>query len=140
MPAQPTDSWERFNEHRGAGADQGFPRGGGGGIFKKKIENFVHLFFRSTKLIFRALPRHYKDPERPCFGQNICATGKILKKQGEKAVFGARSPLPLLWCFQHLVHVLLRKEASFGLNGSSVSDDSIVPDWEACKRSTWDRV
>ena len=31
-------------------------------IFKKEIESFVDLFSRSTKLIFRTLPNHYKDP------------------------------------------------------------------------------
>ena len=33
-----------------------FSRGGGG--FQKIFENFVDLFFRSTELIFRALPKH----------------------------------------------------------------------------------
>ena len=27
-------------------------------IFKKIFENFVDLYFRSTELIFRALPKH----------------------------------------------------------------------------------
>ena len=30
--------------------------------FQKKFENFVELFSRSTKLTFRALPKHEKDP------------------------------------------------------------------------------
>ena len=33
--------------------------GGGGGGFSK---NFDDLFFRSTKLIFRALPKHFFAP------------------------------------------------------------------------------
>ena len=40
-----------------AGADLGFSRGGGGG-YSKKFENFVDLFFRSTKLKFQALAKH----------------------------------------------------------------------------------
>ena len=43
--------------------------GGGGRIFKKKIsrifknfQEFCRPSFKSTKLIFRALPKHYKDP------------------------------------------------------------------------------
>ena len=32
-----------------------------GQIFEKKIENFVELFFRSTKLIFRALSNHHEE-------------------------------------------------------------------------------
>ena len=45
-----------------AGADLGFSRGGGGG-FSKKIENFDDLFFyRSTKLIFWAFPKHCFAP------------------------------------------------------------------------------
>ena len=44
-----------------AGADLGFSRGGR--IFKKKFENFDDLFFfRSTKLIFRDLPKHCFAP------------------------------------------------------------------------------
>ena len=44
------------------GADLGFSRGGGGGAdFQKKIQKFC-LFFRLTKLIFRALPKYYKEP------------------------------------------------------------------------------
>ena len=40
-------------------ADLGFSRGGGGADFQKVFENFDDLFFlRSTKLIFRALPKH----------------------------------------------------------------------------------
>ena len=33
---------------------------GGGGFLKKKNEIFLDLFFRSTKLIFWALPNHYQ--------------------------------------------------------------------------------
>ena len=41
-----------------------FSRGGGGGMggFSKKIESFVDFLFRLTNLIFRALPKHQKDP------------------------------------------------------------------------------
>ena len=42
------------------GADLGFSRGGAD--FQKKFENFDDLFFRSTKLIFRALPKHCFAP------------------------------------------------------------------------------
>ena len=35
----------------------GFSRGGGAN-FQKSFENFDDLFFRSTKLIFRALLKH----------------------------------------------------------------------------------
>ena len=43
-----------------SGADLGFSRGGAD--FQKIFENFVDLFFRSTKLIFRALPKHCFAP------------------------------------------------------------------------------
>ena len=39
------------------GADLGFSRGGGA-VFQKNFENFDDLFFRSTKLTFRALLMH----------------------------------------------------------------------------------
>ena len=47
-----------------SGADLGFSRGGGGGgaDFQKKMKNFDELFFRSSKLIFRALPKHCFAP------------------------------------------------------------------------------
>ena len=57
------------------GGSRIFSRGGG---FTKKIENFDDLFFRSTKLIFRALPKHCFAP---IFGKFFCAAGKFLKKQ-----------------------------------------------------------
>ena len=62
------------------GADLGFSRGtGGGGVyFQKKIEHFDDLFFRSTKLIFRALPKH-------CFAPILA---KFLKKQSKKPFLG----------------------------------------------------
>ena len=46
------------------GADLGFSRGGGGADFQKIFQNFDDLFFffRSTKLIFRALPKHCFAP------------------------------------------------------------------------------
>ena len=48
-----------------SGADLGFSRGGGAD-FQKIFQNFDDLFFffRSTKLIFRALPKH-------CFGPTL---------------------------------------------------------------------
>ena len=67
-----------------SGADLGFSRGGGGADFQKIFENFVDLFFRSTKLIFRALPKHCFVP---IFGYIFCAAGKILKKQAKNGVF-----------------------------------------------------
>ena len=42
------------------GGSRIFSRGGGG--FSKKFENFDDFFFRSTKLIFRALPKHCFAP------------------------------------------------------------------------------
>ena len=48
-----------------AGAGLGFFRGGGGADFQKFqkcFENFVDLYFGSTKLIFSALANYYKDP------------------------------------------------------------------------------
>ena len=56
----------------------------GGADFQKIFENFVDLFFRSTKLIFRALPKHCFVP---IFGYIFCAAGKILKKQAKNGVF-----------------------------------------------------
>ena len=46
-----------------SGADLGFSRGGGAD-FQKIFQNFDDLFFffRSTKLIFRALPKHCFAP------------------------------------------------------------------------------
>ena len=43
------------------GADLGFSRGGGR-IFKKFSKILTTFFFRSTKLIFRALPKHCFAP------------------------------------------------------------------------------
>ena len=63
---------------------------GGSAEFQKIFENFVDLFFffRSTKLIFRALPKHLKDP----VVAKICKfvrRRKILKKKVKKGVLGA---------------------------------------------------
>ena len=86
------------------GADLGFSRGGGGGFSKK----FTTFFFRSTKLIFRALPKH-------CFGPilwlNFPRGRQIFEKTVKRAVFwhflknfdkksrffGARSPSNLVY-------------------------------------------
>ena len=88
----------------GPGADLGFSRGGG------------DLFFRSTKLILRALLKHKALKRRwPIF----CAAGKFLKKEVKKTVFGpflenfdkkkiafflARAPLKvsIYWCRKRL--------------------------------------
>ena len=43
-------------------ADVGFSRGGGGADFQKKSKILTTFFFRSTKLIFRALPKHCFAP------------------------------------------------------------------------------
>ena len=48
--------------------------------FKKKI---LGLFFRSTKLIFRALPKHYKIP---VLAKNSVPQAKFEKKQAKKGV------------------------------------------------------
>ena len=63
-----------------SGADLGFSRGGD---LQKQFENFFVFFLRSTKLVFRALSKHY----RLCFGQNFCAADKVLKKQAKIGVF-----------------------------------------------------
>ena len=57
-----------------------------GANFQKKIKNFVDLFYRSTKLIFRAPP---PPPalQRPCFGKHFCAAGKTLNKIRLKKAF-----------------------------------------------------
>ena len=63
------------------GGSRIFSRGGGRIFF----ENFVDLFFfRSTELIFWALPKHGLVP---VWGQIFCAAGKILKKQSKQGVF-----------------------------------------------------
>ena len=51
-----------FKTGGSTGADLGFSRGGAD--FQKKIENFddIFFFFRSTKSIFRALPKHWFAP------------------------------------------------------------------------------
>ena len=68
------------------GADLGFSRGGGGGRFQKKLENFDDLFFffRSTKLIFRALPKHCCAP----ISAKFLRRRQIFEKTVKKAVFG----------------------------------------------------
>ena len=73
--------------------------------FKKK---FLGLFFRSTKLIFRVLPKHYKIP---VLAKNSVPQAKFEKSRPKKAFlgtfskmltekksfFGARSPLILVY-------------------------------------------
>ena len=43
-------------------ANLGFSHGRGGGGLAKKNSTIRQPFFRSTKLIVRALPKHYKGP------------------------------------------------------------------------------
>ena len=91
-----------MNLHRGG--SRIFSRGGGGGrIFKKSSKILTTFFFRSTtKLIFRALPKH-------CFAPILA---KFKKKQSKKPFFwhflknvdkkiafffGARSPSKLVY-------------------------------------------
>ena len=76
MICEPVQILSLFNDTHGrkasktsvswSGADLGFSRGGGGGgaDFRKIFQNFDDLFFffRSTKLIFRALPKHCFAP------------------------------------------------------------------------------
>ena len=63
-------------------ADLGFSRGEW--ISKKKFENFVNLFLSLTKRIFRAQPKHQKDPVLTKF---YAPQLKISKKQAKKNVF-----------------------------------------------------
>ena len=65
------------------GAHLGFSRGGAD--FQKKIENFVDLIFRSTKLIVSSSAKTLKSP-RFRFGKIFCAAGNFLKKQAIKGV------------------------------------------------------
>ena len=89
------------------GADLGFSRGGGAD-FQKIFQNFHDLFFRSTKLIFRALPKHCFAPilDKFCapqanFWKNsqkkpfLGTFWKILTKNS--VFFGARSPSKLVY-------------------------------------------
>ena len=82
-------------------------------IFKKKNSKTLSTFFRSTKLIFRALPTHLKSPY---FGQILCAAVSFLKNetfsdtfrrhffQHFDQKFGARSPhkISICWRQRHL--------------------------------------
>ena len=86
------------------GADLGFYLrgvGGGGADFRKSFEKICRPFFKQST----------QNTSRPCFGQTLCAAGKILKKQTRKAFlvvgtfwktltkkprfFGARSPFKI---------------------------------------------
>ena len=53
MPENNLDFFVNFEP----GADLGFSRGGGGADFQKNVQKFCRPFFRSTKLIFRAIPK-----------------------------------------------------------------------------------
>ena len=52
--------------------------------FQRKFENFVDLYFRSTKLIFWSLPDHYKDP---ILTNLFLKRRQILKKKRQKCFF-----------------------------------------------------
>ena len=65
-------------------ADLEFSRDGGAD-FQTFIENFADLFFRSTKMIFRAHPEHYKDP---ILTHKNSAERKLLNNQVRNPVFG----------------------------------------------------
>ena len=56
---------------------------GGGRIFKKNSKTLTTFFFSSTKLIFRALPKHCFAPIFAKFS----APQESLKKTGQKGVF-----------------------------------------------------
>ena len=91
-----------------SGADLGFSRRGGGADFQKIVQNFDDLFFRSTKLIFRALPKH-------CFARTLAKFSApqanfwknsqksrfwaLFEKfwQKNRVFFGARSPSKLVY-------------------------------------------
>ena len=70
-------------------------------IFKKKFKNYVDLFFRATKLIFRALPKHFKDPvlAKISLSQEFSKNRTkrhFLENVYQKIAFsGARSPLKI---------------------------------------------
>ena len=60
--SQPKIVIGKQNQHKRRGGSRIFSRGRGGADFQKKLENFDDFFFRSTKLIFRALPKHSFAP------------------------------------------------------------------------------
>ena len=66
-----------------SGTDLGISRGGGR-IFKKNVENFVDFFCRPTKLILRALPKHYKNP---VLAKISAPQATFWKKKVEKGAF-----------------------------------------------------
>ena len=69
-----------------SGADLGFSRGGGGGGLEgdlQKILKILSTFFRSTKLIYRALPEQ-KHPFWPNF---LRCSQNFEKKMAKKGVF-----------------------------------------------------
>ena len=61
-----------------SGADLGWGR------FSKSFENFVDLFFKSTKLIFRALTNHFKDSILTKLSE---PQAKIFLKKAKNGVF-----------------------------------------------------
>ena len=60
---------------RRAGRIKDFLEGGGGGRIFKKLSKILTFFFRSTKLIFRALPKH--GMFCPYFGQIFAPQAKF---------------------------------------------------------------
>ena len=100
-----------FEEKLTTGADLGFSRGGGGRIFKK-FRKFCRPFFTSTKLIFRALPKHCFAPIWPNFEKNRPKKGvfrHFLEIFDQKIAFffGARSPFKtcIYWRLRRLKKV-----------------------------------
>ena len=74
---------KNFESIRGSGADLGFS--GGGADFQTIFDNFVDLFFRSTELIFRALPKQVLS----LFLPKILRRRRTFEKQSKKAFLGA---------------------------------------------------
>ena len=103
------DHMLQFLRLMGAGADLGFSRGGGR-IFKKISKILTtFFFFRSTKLIFRALPKHcfapilakFSAPQANFWKKKVKKPflgtfWKILTKKN-RVFFGARSPSKLVY-------------------------------------------
>ena len=71
------------------GGSRVFSRGGGG--FSKYFGKFCPTFFRSTKMIFRALPKHYKDRVLSKFSAQQAA--KLWRNRPKIAVSGTFSKM-----------------------------------------------
>ena len=81
------------------GGSRIFSKGGGNRIFKKFAKILTTFLYRSTKLIFRALPKHFL----PLFWRNFVGRRQIFEETVKEAVFlrvffgGARSPSKLVY-------------------------------------------